>query len=375
MPCSLPLTFIYYFLILSTMMPSKSYLLMLAMAITLCQPAAWAEENTPSPPPYQQEEIMKSPTNLLKPDIEEIKGPPSNTPVQPEKQNESPGIIDLVHGELSRNLLSTADWLDSFFGDRSSMFEDNSSYVRVFFDAFQEDRAKLLLRPAVDLRLVLPQLEKKTYLVFSAEPTETPRDAGTPVIPVGQRAVTTEERNFTTAIEYFVRSVSRESFIIRTGAQIRNERPVFFATPRYRTLVPIQLWDFRFTQEATYWTDTGWQTDTRFDFERKLPHDLFFRTTIDGAWYANSDGYFPSLIFSLRQTFDASHALDYEWVNNYQTSPIYELTEAAFRLRYRHSFLRQWLFFEVAPQIRFPQDMNFEGTPGILFRFEMFFGK
>ncbi len=357
------------------MMPSKPYLLILTMAITFCHLPAWAEEDTPSPPPVQEQDIMTLPTNSLEPDNEGITVPPVGATEEPEELVESPGLVDQVHEELSNGLLSTAAWLDSFFGDERYVAEDNRSYVRVLYDAFQEERSQLLLRPAVDLRLVLPQLEKKAHIVFSAEPTESPKDTGTPVTVSGEPAATTEERNFTAALEYFIRSVSRESFIIRAGGQISDGQPVLFVSPRYRSLTPLDPWDFRFTQEATYRTDTAWQTNTRFDLERELPGDLFFRASIDGAWYENRVGYFPNLVFSLRQAIDVSHAVDYEWVNNYQTRPITELTEVALRLRYRHSFWRRWLFVEVAPQIRFPREMDFEGTPGILFRLEMFFGK
>lgn len=357
------------------MMPSKQYLLILTMAITFCHLPARAAEDTPSQPPVQHQDIMTLPTNSLEPASEGFVVPAETTPEEPEKLNGSPGLVDQVHEELSNGLLSTATWLDSFFGDERYVAEDNRSYVRVLYDAFQEERSQLLLRPAVDLRLVLPQLEKKAHIVFSAEPTESPKDTGTPVTVSGEPAATTEERNFTAALEYFIRSVSRESFIIRAGGQISEGQPVLFVSPRYRSLTPLDPWDFRFTQEATYRTDTAWQTNTRFDLERELPGDLFFRASIDGAWYENRVGYFPNLVFSLRQAIDVSHAVDYEWVNNYQTRPITELTEVALRLRYRHSFWRRWLFVEVAPQIRFPREMDFEGIPGILFRLEMFFGK
>ncbi|MBI4745822.1 MAG: hypothetical protein HY786_04605 [Deltaproteobacteria bacterium] len=357
-------------------MTSKQYLLMLTTAITFCQLPAWAAEaDTPSPPPVQQQDIMTLPTNSLEPDSEGITVPPVGATEEPDKPDESPGLVDQMHVGLSNGLLSTAAWLDSFFGDERYVAEENRSYLRALYNAFQEERSKLLLRPTVDLRLVLPQLEKKAHIVFSAEPTESPKDTKTPVTVSGEQAATTEDRNFTAALEYFIRSVPRETFIIRTGGQISEGQPVLFASPRYRSLVPLDPWDFRFTQEATYRTDTAWQTYTRFDLERELPGDLFFRASINGAWYENRVGYFPNLVFSLRQKIDASHAVDYEWVNNYQTRPITELTEVALRLRYRHSFWRRWLFGEVAPQIRFPREMNFEGIPGILFRLEMFFGK
>jgi hypothetical protein len=67
-------------------------------------------------------------------------------------------------------------------------------------------------------------------------------------------------------------------------------------------------------------------------------------------------------------------AVEYEWVNIFQTQPVNELTEVDLRIRYRQQIWRRWLFFEVAPQYRFPRDRSFEATPGILFRLEAMFG-
>ena len=310
----------------------------------------------------------------LQPPAEEMKTPPEAPTTTLEKLQKVPDFLELLHGELSRELLSTAVWLDSYFGDERYVLEQNRSYARFRVEVFQEERANILLKPAVDLRFVLPQLEQKAHIVFSADPSETPADTGTPVTTTNERvAPTSVHRNLTTALQYFFKSTPAESFIIRTGVDISHL--VFFTSPRYRLLIPLAPWDLRFTEEATYRTDTGWQSDTIIDLERKLPHDFFFRTSDDALWLAGSKGYFYTLSFSLREVFDATNALDYEWINSYQTRPVYELTEIAFRVRYRHSFWREWLFYEVAPQIRFPRGGNFDLIPGILFRIETYFGR
>lgn len=333
--------------------------------------------------PSAQEEVKTSPTvsgqpagkQMTAPPPEEKKPAAQETEAKPEERKEAGSLFDLLHAKISGELLSTAAWLDSFFGDERFVLEQNRSYLRVRYDLFQEERAKILLRPAFDLRLVLPQLEKKTHLVFSAEPAVTPAGTGTPISPTGEQIATTEERNLTTALHYLFRSVPGESFIVRTGVQLHQGKPFLFVAPRYRSLSSFGSWDIRFTQEATYRTDTQWQTDTLFDFEHKLPRDFFFRTTVEGLWFANAKGYFYSLGFSLREVFDATHALDYEWTNIYRTRPTNELAEVALRVRYRHSFWREWLFYEVAPQIRFPRSGNFDILPGILFRLEAYFGR
>jgi hypothetical protein len=344
---------------------------------------ACAEEPTPIDPeaPEAQHEVLTSPTATQAPEGQQVPGEEKKpeAPEAPtttlEKLKKVPDFLDLLHGELSRELLSTAVWLDSYFGDERYVAEQNRSYVRVRLEVFQEERAKILLRPAVDLRFVLPQLEQKAHIQFSAEPSQTPTDTGTPVIATSERIATTTQRNVTTALQYFFKSTPEESSIVRTGVQFSQGALVLFVAPRYRLTIPIAPWDLRFTEEATYRTDTGWQSETNIDLERKLPHDFFYRTSLNGFWIAGSKGYVYNLSFSLREVFDPTNALDYEWVNSYQTSPVYELTEIAFRVRYRHSFWREWLFYEVAPQIRFPRGGNFDLIPGVLFRLEAYFGR
>jgi hypothetical protein len=42
---------------------------------------------------------------------------------------------------------------------------------------------------------------------------------------------------------------------------------------------------------------------------------------------------------------------------------------------YRQSIWRRWLFFEIAPQVSFPESDDLDFTPGILFRIETIIGK
>jgi len=285
------------------------------------------------------------------------------------------GFVDRLHREISQGLLTTAVWLDSFFEDERVLKEENRSYIRARYDVFQEERSGATYRPTFNVRLALPQLEKRAHLVISAESPEPATNITVPVGTTGDRIAPTDERNVTTSLNYILRATEEESSIVRTGAQFSHGSPVLFIIPRYRHFIPLTTWDFRFTQEAIWKTDTKWQMNTLFDLERQLPHRLFFRTSLGGRWEDGTKGYFYSLSFSLRQPIDQKHALDYAWINSYQTRPVYELAEILFSIRYRQNIWRDWFFFEVAPQLRFPRSGNFDGIPGILFRFEMYFGR
>ena len=410
----------------------RKYVTLVALAIALHQPAtalftflsvgkaacadasclAWAAEENSSGPgtPVGQQEVQTAPTNSSLPPQpgesgsgtqQELQTAPTSSPPAPKPAENGPGtqqelqtaptssspppkpvesrqettFVDVLHGKMSERLLTTADWMDSFFADENYVKEVNRSYVRFRYDMFKEEKTPATLKPAVDLRLSLPQLERRTHLVFAAEPTSPPTGPNAPVKTAAERFGTTEAAHFTTALQYFFRTAPKENALIMTGIQFSKFRPVLFISPRYRALFPYAVWQLRFTQELLWRTDTAWQTDSRFELERQLPEDFFFRTTLDGVWASRTTGYFYSLNFLLREPFGPNHAVDYEWINNYQTLPVNELTEIDFRIRYRHNFWREWLFFEVAPQVRFPRDHNFDRIPGILFRLEMFFGR
>jgi hypothetical protein len=43
-------------------------------------------------------------------------------------------------------------------------------------------------------------------------------------------------------------------------------------------------------------------------------------------------------------------------------------------VRFRQRIWRDWLYYEVGPQLVFPREENFDATPGIFLRLEMLFG-
>lgn len=328
----------------------------------------------------QTEEKPVIPAPAGQPQAEPLTTAPTVTPApadqgRPGAPEEESSIIDTLHGGVTYGFLSTATWLDSFFGDQRYEAEISRSYLKIRFEAFREDGTGMdYRRPNFDLRLVLPQLRKKTRLVISGDPNE--RDDETPAQPGGPGTSTAQapKRNLTTALQYFPVETNRSNFSFLAGVKLHNGELAILAGPRYRYLVPLDPWALRFTQEVVWSSDQRWQSRTTFDFERTLPNDLFFRMTLQGLWSENVTGYPYALSFLLRHPLDRDRAIQYEWINTFQTHPTNELDEELLVFRYRQRFWRDWMFLEIAPQYRFPRDRSFDGTPGIFFRLEMVFG-
>lgn len=321
----------------------------------------------PAPPELPTDDILQ-PLNPLGVRPHE---PPPPVPLDAKQIVE---FMDLLHGEFSKRIVDTAEWMDSFFAEENYIKEKNRSYARFRNDFFKEEGARLTYKPAFDVRLALPELERKTHLILSAEPAPTSDPANAPAQTAAERFGAADQSNVTTAVHYIFRSTAQESFFTRAGLQFHNLRPVVFVEPRYRALFPMESWNFRFTQDVLWKSNTSWKTDTRFELERLLPWSLFFRTSLDGIWASRVKGYLYVLAFSVRQPLTRTHALDYAWINSYETRPTGKFMETSFIVRYRHSFWRDWLFFEIAPQVRFPRAENFRSMPGVLFKFEALFG-
>jgi len=338
-------------------------------------PSSPLEGKEPSASLQQDEEKQAAPSLSGQP----LTGPTATSSTVPAASsvsaNEDKMFVDELHGGISKGFLTSATWLDSFFGDERYEAEVNRSQFKVRFDAFREGSGGMdYQRPNFDLRLVLPRLRQKTRLIISGDPNEElETTASQPAAPASQLAKA-PARSVTSALQFFPLDTKRSNLSIRAGVKFHDMKLELLLGPRYRYLAHVGNWDVRFTQEELWTTDIGWTVRSRFDVERPLPSDLFFRTSLEGIWTENVHGYPYALSFLLRHPLDGNRALQYEWVNSFQTRPTDLLIEELLVFRYRQRFWRDWLFLEIAPQVRFPRDRGFEYTPGILFRLEMVFG-
>ncbi len=302
-------------------------------------------------------------------------GPPEAELLAPTETAVRPGTLDRVHGAISTGILATAEWLDSFFDDPRFAAEENRTRVKVGADYFLERGSGPDFSAPISARLRLPHLENKARLVVVGTPQQDV-DGRTPIEgTAATRLPGAQDNNVTTALDYFFWQTDRHNFATRVGVRVREGEPETFIQPRYRYLLSLDSWAFRFTQEFRWWTEFGWEETTTIDVERPLGETLFFRTSAQGAWSEQEDGYFYSLSFVLRQPLSARRVFQYEWINSFQTQPAHQLQEVLAVVRYRQRLWRDWMFYEIAPQASFRRERDFDVAPGILFRLEMIFGR
>lgn len=335
-------------------------------------PPATAEEQKPPAEGEQSGSAPAGPEGEAAAEPGPITGDGASVPAETTRRR---GAVDVVHRAISRGVLGAAEWLDSFFDDPRYEIEENKTRVKVGMDYLLEEGSGPDVSVPISVKIALPHFQKKARIVLVGTPDNDLEGETVTAATAVNRLPGAQENNVTTAFDYFFQATDRKNVAVRVGVRFRDGEPEAFVQPRYRLLIPLDPWALRFTQSFRWWTEFGWEETTTVDLERIVGTDLFFRTSAQGAWTQQEHGYLYSLSFVLRQPLSPRRALQYEWINNYETRPKNQAVEYLAIVRYRQKIWRDWLFYEIAPQARFPRDRDFDFTPGILFRLEMIFGR
>ncbi|TRO84028.1 hypothetical protein [Trichloromonas acetexigens] len=282
--------------------------------------------------------------------------------------------VDALHRQASLGLLASAHWLDNFFADPRFESEQSKTRLKVRFSLFAEDESDVEYDVRAALRLDLPILEDRLHLLIAGDPDEEDGYRAISGAEGTSPTVVDNEEDFSLSLRYFIKRKTLRHLSLRSGLRWRDGMPAVFLEPRYRRTIPLDDWTFRFTQRLTTITDGTIRARTLFDFDRQVRDKLFFRTTAEGVWDKDDHGYAYGLGFSLYQPFSRRRTLVYGWSNGFVTHPHHRLENVTLSLRYRQRIWRDWLFYEVVPQVSFPREEDYEVTPGILLRLELVFG-
>lgn len=285
--------------------------------------------------------------------------------------------VDRTHEVLSNSIMATARWMDSFFYDERFAQEENKTRVKIKASSFYELDEGVDFKLRAQVRLVLPGFEDRLALALSGDDEDegVGLDAADNIDIESLKR--TDKEDTSISLRYIVETIERRNISTTLGFRWRDDRIVVVPSLRWRETFAFSSWELRFVQKLKWFSDVGWEEKTSFDLDRLLYETYLFRTTIDGTWSEEDEmdkGYTYNLKFSLYQPLGALYALTYEIGNNFQTKPYNRLENITLRLRYRQRLWRDWLFLEIAPQLAFPRDKDFDTIPGILVFLEAILG-
>jgi hypothetical protein len=267
---------------------------------------------------------------------------------------------------------STANWIDSFFRGERIEIEEEYTHLSVKLSGFIEKDESAAFQTNTKLRFVLPHLKNRVFLLASGILEED--DARSKLFDASGEKEDSEE-SFNLSLRYFLKPEKGRNISLRAGLRFHGWPLTIFIGPRLRFSETLSTWNLRCIEDAAYFSDSGWESETTIDLEKTLADTFFFRMNLSTQWYESEPGFFYSFNNDLYHTLNDHQMFNYRLSIMFETSPGNRMSEVLTRIRYRQRFCRDWLFFEISPQIAFRREDNYHPTPGITLSIEGLFGK
>ncbi len=286
--------------------------------------------------------------------------------------------VMIVEGEATRfrRALDNSQAFNEFFSDER--FEDEINYTRVRLraNAFFREGQGADLDPQTRVRIRLPGAKRRFNLLLSGDFDDALglNNEEDPLQEDLKNLLEPEEsEDGSLALQTFLAATEQLNISVQTGVRLRNATPVAFIGPRYRQTFDLDPWLLRITQQVRWFSDDGFAIRSALDFERELAPKFQLRITPNADWSQDDEEIAYGVNIRLYHDLGPDHALRYDLTARIETEPVHQADRFIARVRYRRRLLGTWLYGEIAPELAFPRDRDFDLTPGILLRIDTIF--
>lgn len=281
--------------------------------------------------------------------------------------------------EDSRNNWSErVDWLargmDRFFAGKETLDFSNKSYMRLRAGGSWVEGGQYLDDSDIKFRLHLPATEKRFSIIIESESEnkETLEDKARPSV--------SQDNNFdnsrvTAALE-FARTQAKlwkTRTLLGVKAQIPGDIFLKFSAKRRWELN--DEWTMPYKFKIAHYVVDGLEVETSLAFERPLEHELFFSATTGFEWSEEDDVTHGAQIFSLKKRLDEKSGVNYSLGILGKDAAKPRMTSYFLSAHYRALLYKDWLYWNVIPEVNFPREDDFASEFSLTVRFEVFFQK
>lgn len=285
-------------------------------------------------------------------------------------------MLDTPRNFLSDKLVGYAANIDRFFGGDSHYEESNKSVFQLGLSKVSGygGDPKLKLSGRVNLRL--PSTEGRLHLLLETDPEQymTSEPAKSQTVLRNQVAAPT---NYALAARYAKELQDIWHFNMDWGVKFRGitTDPNPFVRTRGSYSVPLGEWRLKISESVFWFKTIGAGETTRLDLEHFLTEPTLFRASSTATWLHLKQNFDLRQDFSVYQTMNDRNALLYQASVLGVSNPTNHVTEYVLLVNYRYRMHRDWLFFDLSPQLHFPKAENYQRRSSLMLRLEMLFDK
>lgn len=240
---------------------------------------------------------------------------------------------------INSRFCEPALWFDNFFAN-DRIFEEGvaGTYIRWRNEFTFDEEEDFKFKTAISASVELPGTEKRLRLTFDGDEDEDLRD-----IAPGNG----EETTNSLGLQLDLAENDRSKFNVSVSLSPR----IRF---RYRYTYPVlDTVTLRYTQEIQRKKQIN-SALSRIDIEKLFGREFLFRSTTEGRISEEFDGVDWLQAFVLYQRINKKTSISYESSANGITEPLTQVINYRLGLRFRKNFHREWLFYEIAPEVTWP---------------------
>jgi len=290
---------------------------------------------------------------------------------QPETKRSLLTYIDAPRDYVGDKLAGFASSMDRFFGDERNFQERNQSVLQIDLTkvaGYGGSRNAVISGRA---KLHLPSTEKRLHLLIESDPEQNVSGEEKTAASDNPDKVNTEGK-VAIGARFEREQKARWHFSTDAGIQLRTPLEPFTRV-RGSYSLPMDKWRMK-VAETVFWFNTiGVGETTQVDFERILSEPALLRISSNATWLHEKQNMDLRQEVSIYHTLSERSALQYQASATGITNPQWQLNEYVFLILYRYRLHRNWMFFEISPQLHFPRDLNFKSNPTLFMRLEMLF--
>ncbi len=288
------------------------------------------------------------------------------------EEKEILSVLDAPHKYVSEYIEWLVTGVDKFFANEALYKYSTNSYVQLSGEVLHEEMtAHTSTRARLRARVDLPRTKKKLKLLIDTDPAEkqNPIERSVDQAP----AATAQDNDVYASVQ---RERERKGWLIRPSVGVKIRSPLEpFAKLQFTNLYPFEYWQLRLDENIYWYKDTGFGSDSTFDFDLPIGDRNLFRATSFARWTEETNYFALSQTFAIYQTISPTRKISYQIGAYGQTQPTWYMTEYLAVIRYRQNIHKDWLFFEIQPQVLYQKINDWNDEVSLLLKLEMLFGK
>jgi len=280
-------------------------------------------------------------------------------------------VLDKPHKYVSENVERLVTSVDRFFANDALYRYTTDSYVQITGDTLFEEDGEIGYSVNFKARVDLPGTKRRFKLIFSTDPTEKQDPLQRSVDESPAAAV--QESDVYGSVQ---RERELRGWKFRPSIGAKLNIPIEpFAKLRFTNTYPMQRWALRADQNFYWFRDSGYGSDSTIEFDRPIPNEHLFRASSFARWTEETEYFQLSQIFSFYQTLSPNRKISYQIGAYGQTQPTLFMTNYLLVVRYRQNLHKEWLFFEIRPQVQYSKVNDWDDELSLLLRLDILFGQ